>query len=112
MKTIKRLLPLLFLLTTGQCYATDHSDTSIIKTHLTAITKTGQFRTYKNIDQLNKTADYIKTIFTQYSDSVYIQEYSANGQVYKNVICSFGTENTKRIIVGEPIEQMLPTDGL
>ncbi|HEX6428689.1 MAG TPA: M28 family peptidase [Niastella sp.] len=67
---------------------------------MTAITKTGQFRTYKNIDQLNKTADYIKAIFSKYSDSVFIQEYSVNGEVYKNVICSFGTEIKKRIIVG------------
>lgn len=65
-----------------------------------AITKTGNFRTFKNIDQLDKTANYIKTIFSQYSDSTSLQEYSVNRQVYKNVICSFGTENKKRIIVG------------
>lgn len=89
-----------FLLLTSYCFATTISDTTIIKSHLTAITKTGKFRTYKNIDQLNKTADYIKTVFSQYSDSVFIQEYSVNGQIYKNVICSFGTENKKRVIVG------------
>jgi Zn-dependent M28 family amino/carboxypeptidase len=76
------------------------SDTAIIKSHLTAITKTGKFRTYNNIDELNKTADYIKSVFKQYSDSVFIQEYSVNNQIYKNVICSFGTENKKRVIVG------------
>lgn len=81
MTTNRLLSTLLFLLATGHCFATNNSDTTIIKTHLTAITKTGEFRTYKNIDQLNKTADYIKTIFNQYSDSVFIQEYSANGQV-------------------------------
>jgi hypothetical protein len=81
-------------------FAKDISDTTIIKSHLTAITKTGEFRTYKNLNQLNKTADYIKSVFKQYSDSVFIQEYSVNGQVYKNVICSFGTENKKRIVVG------------
>lgn len=85
---------------TGYCFAMTISDTTIIKSHLTAITKTGKFRTYKNIDQLNKTADYIKTVFSQYSDSIFVQEYSVNGKVYKNVICSFGTENKKRIIVG------------
>jgi Zn-dependent M28 family amino/carboxypeptidase len=85
---------------TGYCSASPNSDTTQIRTHLTAITKTGQFRTYRNLDQLNQTADYIKTIFNQYSDNVSIQEYSVNGQVYKNVICSFGTENEKRIIVG------------
>lgn len=100
MTTIKLLLTLPLLLVTGYCFATPGSDTALIKTHLTAITKTGQFRTYRNIEQLNKTADYIKTIFTLYADSVSIQEYTANGQVYKNVICSFGTQNKKRIIVG------------
>lgn len=81
-------------------FAINHSDTALIKSHLIAITKAGNFRTYKNIEQLNKTADYIETVFNQYSDSVYLQEYSVNGQVFKNVICSFGTENKKRIIVG------------
>lgn len=100
MKLLKLISTFTFSILTSYCFATTISDTTIIKSHLTAITKTGKFRTYKNIDQLNKTADYIKTVFNQYSDSVFIQEYSVNGQVYKNVICSFGTENKKRIIVG------------
>lgn len=88
------------MLVTSCCYAKIFSDTTIIKSHLTAITKTKKFRTHTNIDQLNKTADYIKNVFGQYADSVFFQEYIANGLVYKNVICSFGTENKKRIIVG------------
>lgn len=100
MKTHKIISIFTFLLLTTYCFSTTLSDTTLIKTHLTAITKTGRFRTYKNIDQLNKTAEYIKSVFIQFSDSVLIQEYSVNGQVYKNVICSFGTENIKRIIVG------------
>ncbi len=90
----------IFLLVTSYCFSTNISDTTTIKSHLTAITKTGKFRTYRNIDQLNKTAGYIQSVFSKYSDSVFIQEYSVNGHVYKNVICSFGTENPKRIIVG------------
>jgi hypothetical protein len=100
MKQYKLIWTFTFLLVTGYCFATTVSDTTLIKSHLTAITKTGKFRTYKNIDQLNKTAEYIKTVFSQYSDSIFTQEYSVNGQVYKNVICSFGIENKKRIIVG------------
>lgn len=76
------------------------SDTTIIKNHLTTITKTSGFRTYDNISLLNKTADYIQNTFILYSDSVSVQNYSANGLGYKNIICSFGTENSKRIIVG------------
>jgi hypothetical protein len=100
MTTLRSILTLPILFVTGWCFANTGSDTTMIKTHLAAITKTGQFRTYKNIDQLNKTADYIKTIFTQYADSVFVQEYPVNGQVYKNVVCSFGAENSKRIVVG------------
>ena len=93
------LLPFIFIVTSSS-FASNTTDTIIIKSHLTAITKTEKPRNHKNIDQLNKTADYIKTIFSQYSDSIFIQEFLVNGQVYKNVICSFGTENKKRIIVG------------
>jgi Zn-dependent M28 family amino/carboxypeptidase len=100
MKRLKLISIFSFLLVTCYCCAKTVSDTTIIKSHLTVITKTRKFRTYKNIDQLNQTAEYIKSVFSHYSDSIFIQEYSVNGQVYKNVICSFGTENKKRIIVG------------
>jgi hypothetical protein len=99
--TLLKLTPVLFLLLiTRYCLATSTPDTTIIKSHLAAITKTEKSRTYKNIDQLNQTTDYIKVVFSQYADSVFVQEYTVNGLVYKNVICSFGTQNKKRIIVG------------
>lgn len=100
MKRLKYISLFPFFLFVGHCFATNYSDTTIIKYHLTAITKSKKFRTYKNIEQLNETAEYIKSVFNQYTDSVFIQEYSVNGQIYKNVICSFGTENNKRVIVG------------
>ncbi len=100
MKISKYIHITYLLIATRCCFASTLSDTSIINTHLKAITKTANYRNYQNITQLNKTAEYIKTIFKQYSDSIFIQEYSVNGLIYKNVICSFGTENKKRIIVG------------
>jgi Peptidase family M28 len=100
MISANNLSTLILLLGFGNCFSTTTSDTAKIKFHLAAITKTDQFRTFKNIDQLNKTADYIRNYFSQYSDSVFFQEYLVNGQVYKNVICSFGRENKARIIVG------------
>lgn len=100
MNVIRKGSIALLLLLANYSYGTAIADTTIIKSHLTAITKTGKFRTYKNIDQLNQTAAYIKTVFEQYADSVFIQEYLVNGQIYKNVICSFGAENKQRIIVG------------
>ena len=76
------------------------SDTSTIKTHLKALTKTPKYRTHQNIDQLNQTADYIRSVFKKYADSVFIQEYTVDGKVYKNVICAFGTRHKQRVIVG------------
>jgi len=76
------------------------SDTTLISSYLKTLTKTPQFRNHDNIDQLNLTADYITTIFKKSSDSVYTQEFTFDQKTYKNIICSFGTENKKRIIVG------------
>lgn len=89
-----------FLHSAGYASVLPAADTNLIKAHLTAISKTEQYRTWQHIDQLNQTADYIRSVFSQFSDSVYFQEYSVNGRIYKNVICSFGTENPERIIVG------------
>lgn len=76
------------------------ADTVLVKKHLAALTQTPQFRNHKNIDQLNAVADYIHQTFAAYDDSTSFQEYKVDGKVYKNVITSFGTENTKRIIIG------------
>lgn len=71
-----------------------------VKKHLTALTQTPKFRNHKNVDQLNEIGEYIHQNFKTYADSTGFQEYKVDGQVYKNVICSFGTENSKRIIIG------------
>lgn len=71
-----------------------------VKKHLTALTQTPKFRNHKNVDQLNEIAEYIHQNFKTYADSTGFQEYQVDGQIYKNVICSFGTENSKRIIIG------------
>ncbi|WP_199118633.1 M28 family peptidase [Pedobacter sp. ASV28] len=94
-----RFPPLLFLCF-NSIFCFGHADTTSIKNHLEKITKTGQYRNHQNIDQLNKVANYIKQDFLNYSDSVSFQEYTVDGKIYKNVICSFGTENQQRIIVG------------
>lgn len=99
-KPIHLAIALLLLICCNNGKALSISDTTIIKNHLALITKTDGYRTYDNIDLLNKTANYIQSVFKQYSDSVSFQNYAANGLEYKNVICSFGTENSKRIVIG------------
>ncbi|RCH55231.1 peptidase M28 [Mucilaginibacter hurinus] len=89
---------LVFLALPG--FATSLADTAIIKQHLTSITKTKDYRTHANIDQLNKTADYIKKVFSSYAEDVTVQKYKIGEHIYKNVICSFGVENKKRVVIG------------
>jgi len=100
MKLVKALIFSSLSFVANYCGAQSLADTSVIRSHLIAITKTGGFRNYQNINQLNATADYIKTVFSKYTDSVNFQTYKVNGITYKNVICSFGTEHQKRIIIG------------
>lgn len=76
------------------------TDSLLVKNHLKYFTEIPEFRNYKNVEQLDKVADYIKENFSKYSDSVRFQEFQVDGKMYKNVICSFGTEHKKRIIVG------------
>lgn len=76
------------------------TDSTLAISHLKYLTSLPQFRNYKNVEQLDEVADYIKENFSKYSDSVCFQEFKVGDKTYKNVICSFGTENKKRIIVG------------
>lgn len=75
------------------------ADTTLITQHLTKITKTEGYRNYLNIPLLNKTADYILSVFSKYADTAYLQEYNVDGRIYKNVVCRFGTNINKPLIV-------------
>lgn len=75
------------------------TDTTLVKKHLFNITRTKGYRNYKNTEVLNKIADYIYTNFKKYADTTYYQEYKVNGTTYKNVICRFGSNIKKPIIV-------------
>ncbi len=81
-------------------FAAEGADTTLIKSHLTAITKTKGFRNHNNTDLLNATAAYIQNQLSKYSTNVTIQEYTVKGKGYKNVLCSFGPADAKRIIIG------------
>lgn len=76
------------------------SDTILIHKHLKEITKQKGFRNSDNLALLNRTANYIHQVFSQYADSVQRQSYLADGNEYSNMIASFGTENKQRIIIG------------
>lgn len=75
---------LVFILLSFSCFTClGNTDTVVIKNHLTKLTKTPSYRNHQNIEQLNAIANYIKTDFLKYSDSVSFQEYEVEGKVYK-----------------------------
>jgi len=75
------------------------SDSICIMQHLQSITKTNGYRNYKNVPLLNRTAEYIFSVFRQYADTTYFQPYQVNGITYKNVICRLGSGNKKPLVV-------------
>lgn len=87
------------------------SDTVIIKNHMMKLTKTKGFRTFNNFPLLDRTAEYIDSVFRLYSDSTGMQSYLVEGRIYNNVLCSFGTENKERIIIGAHYDVCGPQEG-
>jgi len=67
---------------------------------LKVLTQIQPSRNYKNIDSLNKIADYIKGRFEGIGLEVEFQEFSVSGKVYKNVIATLNPQYEKRLIVG------------
>lgn len=57
-------------------------------------------RNHNNIESLNKVANHIFGEFEKTGCELQRQYFSVNEKEYQNVICSFGVENSKRIVVG------------
>jgi len=98
---MKKLL-LIILISIGAqqlCYG-NNADTSKIIDHLTQITKTEKPRHHKNLKELNEVAQYIYGVFQKYADSTYYQTYKIGEVEYKNVVCVFGSKNSKTVVVG------------
>lgn len=68
--------------------------------HVEFLTSVYPFRNYKNIESLNKVADYIDAELGKYSLPINHQEWIVKGNIYKNVIAYYQPEKTKRFIIG------------
>lgn len=87
------------------------TDTLSIKKHLQNIINTENPRNYRNIESLNYVAGYIFQDFKKYADTVYYQPYSINNIEYKNVVCVFGRQNDKTIVIGAHYDVCGNQDG-
>ncbi len=77
-----------------------YSDSLLLKKHVYALAKNNGYRTYLDNTTLNKSADYIRDEFLKISNRVSIQGFKVEGRKFRNIICSVGPENAKRIIIG------------
>lgn len=68
-----------------------------LKNHATKLTI--EFHPRNTIENLNKTADYIKEEFKNSGGRVDEQKYDYKNNTYRNIIVHFGTANSKRIVV-------------
>jgi Zn-dependent M28 family amino/carboxypeptidase len=109
MKKYTLILVIITLFTSG--LRANEIDTLSIRKHLNNIIDTEKPRNHKNIESLNYVADYIFKDFTEYADSVYYQTYIVDNIEYKNVVCVFGIQNTKTIVVGAHYDVCGNQDG-
>lgn len=71
-------------------------------------------RNYRNVASLNTVAAYIETEFEAAGGRIEVQEFEVDGEIYKNVIGSFGQKEGERIIVGahyDAFEEVAGADG-
>jgi Zn-dependent M28 family amino/carboxypeptidase len=67
---------------------------------VTFLTNLHPARNCRNLQSLNKAADYIKGCFEKLHGTVTEQAFTADGRRYRNIIASFGPPEAARLIVG------------
>lgn len=68
-------------------------------------------RNYKNIESLNRIADYIKSRFEDLGIEVAYQEFVVSNHIYKNIIASINPHQEKRLIIGGHYDVCGDTQG-
>ncbi|WP_375416469.1 M28 family peptidase [uncultured Hymenobacter sp.] len=76
------------------------ADQSRLYADVAFLTNLHPARTYRNLESLNRAADYIKGAFEKLRVPVTEQAFEADGRRYRNIIASFGPPEAERIIVG------------
>jgi Zn-dependent M28 family amino/carboxypeptidase len=82
-----------------------------LKTHVQKLSEEFSPRSYVDIENLDRTAAYIKHEFKQAQGQVSEQPYKANGRNYRNVIAMFGKESKERIVIGAHYDVCEPLPG-
>jgi hypothetical protein len=108
---MKKIVLILFLIQFSVVHAQTLPDSLSVKKHLQNIIGTPTYRNYLNTASLNMLAGYIKEEFLKHSSEVTEQIFHIDGREYRNVICSFDTMNTERLIIGAHYDVFANQDG-
>lgn len=76
-----------------------------------ALTSINPPRNFKNLNSLNKAADYIFNQFQQAGYKPNFQAFKVSGKEYRNVIAVYGDKNHDRIIIGAHYDVFGNQDG-
>ncbi len=82
-----------------------------LKTHVQMLSETFSPRDYRNTENLDRTAKYIKRAFEQAQGRVSEQPYTTNGKSYRNISALFGPQTNERIVIGAHYDVCQPLPG-
>lgn len=76
------------------------ADTYRLNAYLNYIISPNTFRNYRNTQELDRVAAYLKKQVEQFAIPCEYQPYQVEGLSYRNVICRLQTGNAKKVIIG------------
>ncbi|TDG36086.1 M28 family peptidase [Pedobacter changchengzhani] len=88
-----------------------HSSKNNMYADVEFLTSIRPYRNYKNLGSLKAVSDYIKQEFTKIGLPCTEQKWQAKGEEYTNIIASYNTSKTKRLIVGAHYDVCGDQDG-
>lgn len=100
--------PLIFI---NKIESGSNTDAEKLQKHVEKISNEFYPRSHANLNNLNKTADYIKSEFEKSGGKVSEQKYRLEGSEFRNIIVKFGEESGDRLIVGAHYDSCGDTVG-
>jgi Zn-dependent M28 family amino/carboxypeptidase len=77
-----------------------NANKDLLYRHVEFLTTLRPFRSYQNLESLERVCNYLKSEFQQYGLEPLEQKYTVQGSEYKNIIASYNPEKQRRMIVG------------
>jgi len=86
-------------------------DPTLLKAHVQMLSVDLSPRDERHIENLDRTAEYIKGEFRRFATTVSEQPFRVEGRSFRNVIATFGPEAGERIVVGAHYDAAGPFPG-